>query len=67
MLRSYKYNRCCCINEPVISSHCVHSIGHRFRALLIVCSDRGNDIVFKLKGQYRHNEQGIDSANISFN
>ena len=37
------YYRCCCINEPVIFSHCVHlKLGHRFHALLKVCSDRGN-------------------------
>ena len=35
----------CCINEPVIFSHCVHlKLGHRFHALLKVCSDR-DDIV----------------------
>ena len=40
------YYRCCCINEPVIFSHCVHlnKLGHRFHALLKVCSDR-DDIV----------------------
>ena len=38
MIRSYY--RCCCINEPVIFSHCVHpKLGHRFYALLEVCSD----------------------------
>ena len=43
MLRSHC--RCCCINEPVIFSHCVHlKLGHRFHALLKVCSD-GDDIV----------------------
>ena len=43
MIRSYY--RCCCINEPVIFSHCVHlKLGHRFHALLKVCSDR-DDIV----------------------
>ena len=32
---------CCCINEPVIFSHCVHlKWGHRFHALWEVCSDR---------------------------
>ena len=36
---------CCCIHEPVIFSHCVHlKLGHRFHALLKVCSDR-DDIV----------------------
>ena len=31
--------RCCCVNEPVIFSHCVHlKLGHRFHALLKVCS-----------------------------
>ena len=39
MVRSYY--RCCCINEPVIFSHCVHlKLGHWFLALLKVCSDR---------------------------
>ena len=39
MIRSYY--RCCCINQPVIFSHCVHfKLGHRFHALLKVCSDR---------------------------
>ena len=39
MIRSY--HRCCCINEPVIFIHCVHlKLGHRFHALLKVCSDR---------------------------
>ena len=35
--------RSCCyyITEPVISSYCVHlKLGHRFHALLNVCSDR---------------------------
>ena len=35
------YYRCRCINEPVIFSHCVQlKLGHRFHALLNVCSDR---------------------------
>ena len=39
MIRSYYH--CCCINEPVIFSHCVHlKLRHRFYALLKVCSDR---------------------------
>ena len=39
MIRSYY--RCCCINEPVICSHGVYlKLGHRFHALLKVCSDR---------------------------
>ena len=43
MIRSYY--RCCCINEPVILSHCVHlKPGHWFHALLKVCCDR-DDIV----------------------
>ena len=43
VIRSY-YRRCC-INEPVIISHCVNlTLGHRFHALLIVCFDR-DDIV----------------------
>ena len=38
MIRSYY--RYCCINEPVIFSHCIHlKLGHRFHALLKVCSD----------------------------
>ena len=33
--------RCCCMNEPVIFSHCVHlKRGHRFHNLLKVDSDR---------------------------
>ena len=37
---NWSYYRCCCINEPVIFSHCVHlELGHQFRALLKVCSD----------------------------
>ena len=43
MIRSYY--RCCCINEPIFFSHCAHlKLGHRFHALLEVCSDR-DDIV----------------------
>ena len=39
------YYRCCCINEPVIFSHCVHlKLGSHFHALLKVSSDR-DDIV----------------------
>ena len=39
------YYRCCCLNEPVIFSHCVHlKLGHQFHALLKVYSDR-DDIV----------------------
>ena len=41
------YYRCCCmhVNEPVIFSHCVHlKLGHRFHALLKVCTVR-DDIV----------------------
>ena len=38
MIRSYY--RCCCINEPVMFSNSVHlKLGHRFHALLKVCSD----------------------------
>ena len=37
MIRSYY--RCCCINE-LVNFHCVHlKQGHRFHALLKVCSD----------------------------
>ena len=43
--------RCCCINEPVIVSHCVHlQLGHRFHALLKVRSDRDDNV--PLKGRY---------------
>ena len=43
MIRSHY--RCCCINQPVIFSHCVHrKLGHRFHAQLKVCSDR-DDVV----------------------
>ena len=43
MIRSYYH--CCCINEPVIFSRCVHlKLGCRFHLLLTVCSGR-NDIV----------------------
>ena len=39
MTRSYYH--CCCINEPVIFSHCVHlKLGHLFHYLLKLCSDR---------------------------
>ena len=41
------YYRCCCINEPVIFSHCVHlELGHRFHALLKVCTDRDDIVPF---------------------
>ena len=34
------YYHCCCIQEPVIFSHCVNlKLGHRFHVLLKVCSD----------------------------
>ena len=47
MTRSYY--RCCCINEPVMFSHCVHlKLGHQFRALLKVCSDR--DAIVSVQG-----------------
>ena len=49
MIRSYYH--CCCINEPVIISHCAHlKLGHRFHAPSKVCSDR--DDVVPLKGMY---------------
>ena len=49
MIRSYYC--CCCINEPVIFSHCVHlKLGHRFHALLKACSDR--DDIVPLRGRY---------------
>ena len=33
------HNHCCCLNESVIFSLCVHlKLGHRFHALLKVCS-----------------------------
>ena len=39
IIRSYYH--CCCINEPVIFSQCVHlKLGHRFHALLKDCSNR---------------------------
>ena len=35
----------CCINEPVLFSHCVHlKLGHRFHALLNVRSDRDDNV-----------------------
>ena len=49
MIRSYYC--CCSMNKPVIFSHCVHLIvGHRFHALLKVCSDR--DDIIKKAGTY---------------
>ena len=46
MIRSYY--RCCCINEPVIFSHCVHhKLGHWFHALLKVCCDRDDTVPLK--------------------
>ena len=45
MIRSYCC--CCCLNEPVIFSHCVHlKLGHRFHALLKVCSDRNDTVPY---------------------
>ena len=39
------YYCCCCINEPVFFSRCVHlKLGHRFHALLKVCSDRDDTV-----------------------
>ena len=39
------------INEPVISSHCVHlKLWHRFHALLNVCSDHDDNV--PLMGRY---------------
>ena len=53
MVRSH--NRCCCINEPVIFSHHVHlKRGHRFHALLKVCSDRDDIVHFKLTDKQGH-------------
>ena len=50
MIRSYY--RCCCMNEPVVFSHCVHlKLEHRFHALLKVCSDR-DDISLYVWGNY---------------
>ena len=47
MTRSYY--RCCCINGPVIISHCVHlKLGHRFHALLKVCSDRDDTVPLQI-------------------
>ena len=46
MIRSYY--RCCCMNTPVIFSHCVHlKLGHRFHALLKVCSDCDDTVLLK--------------------
>ena len=43
----WPYYRCCCINEPIIFSHCVYlKLGHRFHALLKVCSDSDNIVPF---------------------
>ena len=43
MIRSYYH--CRCINEPVIVGHCVRlKLGHRFHALLKVCSDRDDGV-----------------------
>ena len=40
-------------NEPVVFSHCVHlKLGHRFHALLKVCSDRDDIAPFKLDSAY---------------
>ena len=39
--------RCCCINEPVIFSHCVHKLGHRFHALLKVYSDCDDSVYLR--------------------
>ena len=41
----WSYYRYCCINEPVIFSHRAHlQLGHRFHALLKVCSDRDDTV-----------------------
>ena len=54
MIRSYY--RCCCINEPVIFSHCVHlKLGHWFHAPWKVCSDC--DDIVPLKEMYRIGKQ----------
>ena len=36
----------CCINEPVMFSHCIHlnKLGHRFHALLQVRSDHDDGV-----------------------
>ena len=50
MIRSYY--RCCCINEPVYFSHCVHlKLGHRFHALLKVYSDRDDTVLLSKQAQ----------------
>ena len=50
MIRSYYH--CCCINEPVIFSHCVHfKRGQWFHALLKVCSDRDDIVPLNAKCQ----------------
>ena len=42
---------CCCINEPVIFSHCVHlKLGHRFYVMLKVSSDRDDIVPLRSKG-----------------
>ena len=40
---------CCCIDEPVIFSHCVLKLGHQFHAMLKVCSDRDDIVLFFFK------------------
>ena len=51
-MRSY-YRCCCCINEPVISSHRVHlELERRFHALLKVGSDRDDIVPLKTPVDY---------------
>ena len=54
------YYRCCCINEPVIFSQCVHlKLGRRFYALLKVCSDRDDIVPFKVAVASCNNLSGV--------
>ena len=48
MIRSY--HCCCCMNEPVNFSHCVHlKLGYWFHALLKVWSDHDDTVPFNMK------------------
>ena len=41
--------QCCCINEPVTFSYCVHlKLGHRFHALLKLCCDHDNAVTLSM-------------------
>ena len=57
---------CCCTNEPVIFSHCVHlKLGHRFRALLKVCSDRDDTAPLRGKQILIHASHDQQRAQLS--